>query len=123
MMSRPLAPCVCIVKASIIAITRFGGNDMPYTSEGVGYIEAETSKAAAESLDAGSLRARVLAAIAESGRDGITCDEVEIVLSMSHQTASARITELFLRNKIHRRGKRRTRSGRSAWVYRIGKES
>lgn len=48
----------------------------------------------------------------------MTCDEVEIVTGLKHQTASARIRELALKGLIKDSGKRRlTRSGRKAVVY------
>jgi predicted transcriptional regulator len=79
-----------------------------------------TSVAAAESLagSADALRARVLRHIREMG--GATCDEVEKVLDMRHQTASARIWELRKAGFIHDGGRtRKTRSGRSAVVWEI----
>lgn len=52
---------------------------------------------------------------------GATCDQVEVCLQLSHQTASARITELSALHLIsHSDERRKTRSGRSARVYRIG---
>lgn len=49
---------------------------------------------------------------------GATCDEIETVLGLSHQTASARVTEAKARGEIVPNGKRRpTRTGRQAAVY------
>jgi Fic family protein len=68
-------------------------------------------------------RSRVLWAISETDRwygvdPGRTCDEVERLTGMSHQTASARITELVIEGKVRDTGiRRKTRSGRSARVY------
>ncbi len=65
-------------------------------------------------------RRRVLAYIRECGAHGATCDEVEIALEppISHQTCSARFTELRNAGQIiateHRR---KTRSGRGACVH------
>jgi len=64
--------------------------------------------------DAVTMRSRVLKLIADAPR---TCDEIESALGMSHQTASARLTELFQQSKVVRTGRRLTRSGRAAWVY------
>jgi hypothetical protein len=77
-----------------------------------------TSNAAAVSISgaAGALRARVLHVITELG--GATCDEVECVTDLKHQTASARVYELHTRGKIVDSGERRaTRSGRDAIVW------
>jgi DNA-binding Lrp family transcriptional regulator len=49
---------------------------------------------------------------------GATCDEVEAALSLSHQTASARIRGLFQDGSIQDSGLRRnTRTGRKATVW------
>ena len=64
---------------------------------------------------AGTIRARVLAFIVANG--GSTCDEIEVGLTMSHQTASARISELVLDGHcIRSTTKRKTRSGSNADV-------
>ena len=56
--------------------------------------------------------------ISNMQKNGATCDEVEQMYCMRHQTASARIRELFLAGKIVDSGERRaTRSGRSAVVW------
>jgi response regulator of citrate/malate metabolism len=54
--------------------------------------------------------------------DGATCDEVELRLGISHQTCSARITELKRDEQIGwiKGDRRATRTGRSAQVYRKG---
>jgi len=49
---------------------------------------------------------------------GLTCDEVEELLHIKHQTASARIRELALTKRIEPIGGRPTRSGRKAVVWR-----
>ena len=77
-----------------------------------------TSKEAAKSMisSADAIRNRVLEAVVSSR--GATCDELECVLSLSHQTCSARIRELALMGKIKDSGlKRKTRSDRSAIVW------
>lgn len=48
---------------------------------------------------------------------GLTCDEIERKLHLSHQTASARVRELYLADQIIHHGTRPTRSGRQARVY------
>lgn len=50
---------------------------------------------------------------------GATCEEVERVLGISHQTASARCTELKKYGCIEPRGMRKTSSGRNAAIYRV----
>ena len=80
----------------------------------------DTSEAAAESMrpTASTLRARVLRIIRERGSLGATCDEVEWVSGLRHQTASARVYELRKRSRIVDSGRRRkTRSGRNAIVW------
>ena len=52
--------------------------------------------------------------------NGLTCDQVEELTNMRHQTASARIRELFVMGKIVDSGERRvTRSGRNAVVWKL----
>lgn len=65
-----------------------------------------------------NLREDVYRAIALTGLSGMTCDEVERETGLSHQSASARIRELALMNRIFDSGARRvTRSGRRATVW------
>jgi hypothetical protein len=62
--------------------------------------------------------AAVVRAIHDAGPHGLTCDEVEMRLELSHQTASARCAEGKTRRLIFHSGRvRATRSGRSAAVY------
>jgi hypothetical protein len=52
--------------------------------------------------------------------NGATCSEIESLLGLSHQTASARITELQKYNRIFDTGERRlTQLGKKARVYKI----
>ena len=81
---------------------------------------AAASKTGSASTD----RQRIRKFIDSRGTFGATCDEVEAELGLSHQNASARIWELAGRNHkaphllaIKQAGKRKTRSGRSAWVW------
>lgn len=94
-----------------------------YYPKAPGYVKgSETSKEAAESVEkhVTGLARKVLDFIEARGKWGATSDEIEIDLDMRHQTASARVRELFLKNKIDRTEiKRKTRSGRNAFVYRV----
>jgi hypothetical protein len=82
---------------------------------------SDTSEAAAESMreHVTQLAGRVLRAIASGGASGFTCDEVEVLTGMAHQTCSARVNELMRKGRIVDTGQRRkTRSGRKAVVWR-----
>lgn len=85
------------------------------------FSNSTTSRDAAESIDGSAsktMRERVMAYIRSQGRKGATDDEIEVALSMSHQTASARRRELALKIRIQATGERRpTRSGRAAQVW------
>lgn len=48
---------------------------------------------------------------------GMTCDEIETQLALSHQTASARFSEMKRDGLIYSKMKRKTRSGRNAASY------
>jgi hypothetical protein len=81
---------------------------------------SDTSKAAALDIheSAPSIRGRVRVKIVCAGGFGRTCDEIESLMHLRHQTASARIRELVLQGLIEDSGQRRsTRSGRGAIVY------
>ena len=81
---------------------------------------SDTSRAAAEAIRPHAPRQqdRALASIAARYSDGMTCDEVELELGLSHQTASARIRDLVKAGAIVDSGRRRpTRTGRKAAVY------
>jgi hypothetical protein len=86
-------------------------------------LSSDTSKAAAASLSAETLsrlRFEVRRFIQAAGPRGATCDEVEVGTGLSHQTASARCTELMRADLIRDSGaRRRTRSGRTARVYQV----
>jgi hypothetical protein len=81
---------------------------------------SDTSYQAAQALakeDLNRLEALVFHTIATQPR---TCDEVEAMTGLAHQTASARIRGLVLRDQITDSGRRaRTRHGRMAVVWRI----
>lgn len=81
---------------------------------------SDTSQAAASSVAsvARQLRFRVLAEIQSRGAGGLTCDEVEQILDLKHQTASARVNELMTEHLIVDSQQRRaTRSGCKAVVW------
>lgn len=88
--------------------------------------------------EAKKLRVRVLNYVRSCGLTGATCEEAEINLGLSHQTASARFSELS-KHPVHggriirkpitdtKTGvtywvKRPTRSGRRAFVWIINKQ-
>jgi hypothetical protein len=74
------------------------------------------SRAAHSKTSAAKDRLRVLEAIRRA-EDGHTCDELEIELEMSHQTCSARCSELKRDQKIFASKTRRpTRTGCTAAV-------
>jgi hypothetical protein len=67
-------------------------------------------------------RARMSRAIYDQvkhrGESGVTCHEIELILGLQHQSASARITELVRDGWIKDSGQRRyTRGNRKARVY------
>lgn len=74
------------------------------------------SVAAFKSLNGNELRSKVMDHIASCGKAGATCDEIELALGITHQSASARCTELKANGDVHSLTTRRTRSGRSAAV-------
>lgn len=85
-----------------------------------------TSQEAAEQIEprTESLRQRILKVIADSGRFGTTDDELEKVTGLRHQTVSARRRELYLLGEITylrdfngEKVRRKTRSGRNAYVF------
>ena len=88
---------------------------------------SETSLEAAESIKptVSKLRGEVLKCIKEMP-SGLTCDQIEMILGLSHQTCSPRIGELrdqqppLIQKVIDDEGryaKRPTRTGRGAFVY------
>jgi predicted transcriptional regulator len=79
----------------------------------------ETSDLAATSVEPHLERLELLVRDAIAGSPhGLTCDEVEQETGLSHQTASARLNSLWNDNLIVRTDrKRKTRSGRLAFVY------
>ncbi len=84
---------------------------------------SDTSEEAAASMTGQRSRIRIaiMAYFVRQGAIGATCDEVELQLGLSHQTASARIREMSLARVIvdSVTERRRTRSGRRARVYKL----
>ena len=104
-------------------------NDLPlFNYTVVPSNETETSKDAAESIKPkiNGMCLEVLRCV-RSFPDGLNCDQVEFILGMKHQTASARLNDLskcqpaFLEHRFDSStGKplrRPTRSGRTARIY------
>jgi predicted transcriptional regulator len=83
-------------------------------------VGSDTSAAAATTLrdaELSRLEARVLAVVTKCPR---TCDAIETLTGLPHQTVSARLRGLVLRNQIENSGeKARTRSGRWAVIWRV----
>jgi predicted transcriptional regulator len=76
------------------------------------------SEAAHASLtDKAKIRAAILTFIASRGDHGATSEEAEQALGLSHQTCSARFSELKIAEQILPAGRRPTSSGRSAGVW------
>lgn len=90
-------------------------------SLGIPYAQgSDTSLAAAVSMkrSAASIREDILQIVKVAGREGVTCDETETMMCLSHQTVSARFTELKRDELVFDSGQRRlTRSAREAAVY------
>lgn len=62
------------------------------------------------------LKAQILVLIKR--KNGLTCYELEKMLNLPHQTASARINDLIKENRIIDSGlRRKTQSGRNAIVW------
>jgi len=93
----------------------------PYNWDGA-LLRSDTSHAALQQIKPhrSHLQRIVLDAIERMG--GATCDAVEGRTGMSHQSCSARFTELRNAGAIYDSGERSlTRSGRSATVWRVRK--
>ena len=78
-------------------------------------LEAHKSQKDKAPVDASKILSYI---IREDRPKGATCDEIEVALSLSHQTASARVRDLFKAGSIRDSGIRRnTRTGRKAAVW------
>lgn len=83
---------------------------------------SETSKTAAESIDASNLQGRVLEKLDMVAGYGLTCDDISLQLCVEQGTIAARIRELELAGKVIKtRGKRQTRHRRDAFIYVLAK--
>lgn len=61
---------------------------------------------------------RIVNLASQRGRQGLTCDEAEILLGLNHQNCSARFGELRKAGLLVKtRQKRPTRTGKKAAVY------
>jgi hypothetical protein len=81
---------------------------------------SDTSKEAAKSMvgHVSRLALEVEKFIASKGQFGATEWEASVGLNMLHQTSSARIRELCLKNRIRKNGEKRpTATGRNAAVW------
>lgn len=65
----------------------------------------------------GGLRRQIERMIWATEDHGATCEDLEILTKWSHQTVSARLSELLAKGAIRRHEQRATRSGRVAWAY------
>lgn len=74
------------------------------------------STEALKDLDTATIRAAIKRYIESQGGEGATCEEIEEALGLSHQTASARCSELKKWGDVREYGTRKTKSGRSAGV-------
>jgi hypothetical protein len=61
-------------------------------------------------------RQRITNLLQQHNENGLICDEIEVILGMGHQTASARLADLKKDRVVRVRGRRNTRSGSSAGV-------
>ena len=97
----------------------FGYPDRP------GFNFRDTAQAVAKRIAGGAaaIRVRILSELQVRGSVGGTCDEIEQAMGLSHQTASARIRELNMKDRIFDSGlRRKTRSGREAIVWFANRE-
>ena len=98
-------------------LTKAGAKRLSHV-EYEGWVD-EFGKAAKAGKDkAPAARQRVHEYIVACRAEGATSDEVEVALHLPHQTASARVNELWNANVIRDSGRRRaTRTGASAKVW------
>lgn len=92
--------------------------DITYNDHGGNLFSDQANESIRESK--ATMRAKVLAVLRESGPH--TCDALETLLRMSHQTCSARCSELLAEGKIFRAGRSITRTGRSASLLAVSGE-
>lgn len=90
---------------------------MPYTDQGVGYADRDTSRGAADRPSVKTVRARVLRLFKASG--GLTADEAAAALDMHVLTVRPRVTELYHEGKLYATEERRMGTfGRNQIVWR-----
>lgn len=92
----------------------------PYKGQAPRVRGSDTSAVAGDSMQEhlSRLQAQVFEAVRSAKEQGLICDEVEELLVLKHQTASARLRELVLKGLIVDSGQRRlTRSRRPAVIY------
>lgn len=99
-----------------------GDENTPLSGE-VPHNGVETSREAAEAMTparVGKLERAVYGQLASRAPGGMTCDELEELLELTHQTCSARVRGLAKRGLISDSGARRpTRYGRRAIVWQV----
>ena len=64
-------------------------------------------------------QALILDALAVYRSDGLNCQQLDGVTGLEHSSCSARCVELERSGRIYRDGTRRTRSGRSAAIWKV----
>jgi len=77
----------------------------------------EQSVKANEKPNKNAQRTKILALVRKCAATGITCEEAEVLTNLSHQSCSARISELKRDGLIRQIGARATKSGCAAAVY------
>ena len=88
----------------------------PCSSSHGGTPESEEAHASLSGEGKSQAREKLYLVVVKSKR-GMTCDELEKITKMRHQTASARVVELLTEGRLVRTARRRqTRSGRMASV-------
>lgn len=97
----------------------------PIYPDAPGYVRgSDTSKAAAKSLNPktlSDLENRICRYVG-AHFNGVTSEEVQIALGLTHQNCSARTTELVLKGRLVDSGERRkTSSGRAARVLKVAR--
>lgn len=92
---------------------------MPYNMQGVGFRDRDTSAAAAQQVDAKTMRGLVLAQFQRSARP-LTADQVAGMLGAAVTSIRPRVTELSILGAIEDSGQRgKTAAGRSSIAWRI----
>jgi len=82
------------------------------------HTDPDTSREAAESVDATRLQSLVLGALKSAGPSGLTTEELSERLNLSLVTVSPRLSPMEKKGLVARAGRRPNRSGRTAIVWR-----